>query len=508
VQLIKQKQRLEVQGLLSKDKNFEIWKKQFVLFSDSDKMWRCKGRLGNANLPYNTKYPALLPKHHHLTVLIIRDAHARVMHNGVKETLTQVRSRYWVLQGRQIVRQILLKCLICRRYEGSPQSAPQPPPLPQFRIQEEPAFTCCGIDFAGPLFVKTQGLVAEKKVWICLYTCSVVRAVHLDLVPNMTADAFLRSFRRFTARRGFPRRIVSDNGKTFKAADKIIHSVLTHPDVKQYSGSIGLQWCFNLEKAPWWGRLFERMIKSMKRCLKKTVGRSKLSYDELLTTLAEVEMILNSRPLSYISSDDTEEPLTPSHLIMGRRVLNLPDSILYHDEDEDFTVSQDVLTKRMKYLSRVLSHFWRRWRNEYLLSLRDCHRYYKGGEVARELAQGDIMLLRDDSKPRGFWSLVRIENLIRGADGLVRGATIRVPSRGKKTTTLRRPVTHLYPLEIDCSQEVEGDADKTLNRSDQIETSVVPSVPRDTQLSTRPPGRAAAQKARRWLQSVIRDEPY
>ena len=119
----------------------------------------------------------------------------------------------------------------------------------------------------------------------------------------------------------------------------------------------------------------------------------------------------------------------------------------------------------MKYLSRVLSHFWRRWRNEYLLSLRDCHRYYKGGEVARELAQGDIMLLRDDSKPRGFWSLVRIENLIRGADGLVRGATIRVPSRGKKTTILRRPVTHLYPLEINCSQEVEGDADKTLNRS-------------------------------------------
>ena len=314
---------IEAQGLLSRDKNFEMWKKQFGLFSDSDKMWRCKGRLGNANLPYNTKYPALLPKHHHLTVLIIRDAHARFMHNGVKETLTQVRSRYWVLQGRQMVRQILLKCLICRRYEGSPQSAPQPPPLPQFRIQEyrEPAFTSCGIDFAGPLFVKTQGLVAEKKVWICLYTCSVVRAVHLDLVPNMTADAFLRSFRRFTARRGFPRRIVSDNGKTFKAADKIIHSVLTHPDVKQYSGSIGLQWCFNLEKAPWWGGLFERMIKSMKRCLRKTVGRSKLSYDELLTTLAEVEMILNSRPLSYISSDDTEEPLTPSHLVMGRRYL-------------------------------------------------------------------------------------------------------------------------------------------------------------------------------------------
>ena len=424
---------VEVQGLLSKDKNFDMWKKQFGLFSDGDKIWRCKGRLGNANLPYCTKYPALLPKHHHLTVLIIRDAHVRVMHNGVKETLTQVRSKYWVIQGRQIVRQVLLKCSICRRYEGSLQPAPQPPPLPQFRIQEEPAFTCCGVDFAGPLFVKTQGLVAEKKVWICLYTCSVVRAVHLDLVPNMTADAFLQSFRRFTARRGFPRRMVLDNGKTFKSADKIIRSVLTHPDVKQYSSSIGLQWYFNLEKAPWWGGLFERMIKSMKRCLRKTVGRAKLSYDELLTTLAEVEMILNSRPLSYISSDDSEEPLTPSHLVMGRRVLNLLDYVLCYNEDEDFTVSRDVLTKRMKHLSRVLSHFWKRWRDEYLLLLRDCHRYSKGSEVTRELSQGDIMLMRDDGKPRGFRNLVRVEGTIRGADGLVRGATIRVPSKGNKT---------------------------------------------------------------------------
>jgi len=80
---------------------------------------------------------------------------------------------------------------------------------------------------------------------------------------------------------------------------------------------IGLQWSFNLERAPWWGGMFERMVRSTKRCLRKSIGRSRLTYDELLTTLTEVEMILNSRPLSYISNDDIEEPLTPSHLIMG-----------------------------------------------------------------------------------------------------------------------------------------------------------------------------------------------
>ena len=488
----------EAQRFLMKSEHFDVWKKQFGLFLDDSKLWRCKGRLGNANLPFCTKYPALLPKHHYLTGLIIVDAHVHVMHNGIKETLTQVRSKYWIIQGRQIVRQILLKCLICRRYEGPPQTAPRAPPLPQFRVQEEPAFTCCGVDFAGPLFVKTQGLVTEKKVWICLYTCSVTRAVHLDLVPNMTADAFVRCFRRFTARRGFPRRMVSDNGKTFKSADKVIHSVLTHPDVKQYSSNISLQWCFNLERAPWWGGLFERMVKSMKRCLRKTIGRAKLSYDELLTTLAEVEMILNSRPLSYVSSDDMEEPLTPSHLVIGRRVLNLPDPVLCYDDDEDFTVSHETITKRMKHLSKVLSHFWRRWRDEYLLSLRDCHRYNQGSEIAREVSQGDVMLMREDGKPRGFWNLIRVERPIRGADGTVRGAVICVPSRGGKTTTLRRPVTHLYPLEIKCTQRNSSNVDGT---SDQVRAPVL-STQENSQPSTRPPKRAAAQKARQWLQSI------
>jgi len=109
---------------------------------------------------------------------------------------------------------------------------------------------------------------------------------------------------------------VSDNGKTFKSSAKAIQAVLADPEVKQYSSMVGLQWHFNLEKAPWWGGMFERMVKSTKRCLRKAIGRAKLTYDELLTTLTEVQMILNSRPL-YISNDDIEEPLTPSHLILG-----------------------------------------------------------------------------------------------------------------------------------------------------------------------------------------------
>ena len=171
---------------------------------------------------------------------------------------------------------MLHKCIVCRKFEGLPQSAPPPPPLPEFRIREEPAFTYTGVDFAGPLYIKTSGLVKSNKVWICLYTCCVVRAVHLDIVPDMTAVSFHCSFKRFTARREFPKRFISDNGKTFMAAAKSIRAVLNHPDVQQYSTQVGMEWTFNLEKAPWWGGLFERMVKSTKRCLRKTIGRAKL----------------------------------------------------------------------------------------------------------------------------------------------------------------------------------------------------------------------------------------
>ena len=117
-------------------------------------------------------------------------------------------------------------------------------------------------------------------------------------------------------------KIVSDNAKTFKSAKNMIVDALGSVEVKHH---FNVKWTFNLEKAPWWGGMFERMIQSMKRCLHKTIGSARLMYDELLTAVTEVEMILNSRPLSYLSSDDVEEPLTPSHLLIGCRVLTLPE---------------------------------------------------------------------------------------------------------------------------------------------------------------------------------------
>lgn len=315
----------------------------------------------------------------------------------------------------------------------------------------------------------------DEKAWICLITCCVSRAVHLEVVPNMTSQAFLRSFRRFTSRRATPLLVVSDNAKTFKAASKELLTLMRDPQVKKYFLQQRMQWSFNLEKAPWWGGFFERLVGSLKRCLKKTIGKARLSYDELVTAVTEAESILNSRPLSYVSSEDVEEPLTPTHLLSGRRILSLPDRHQENPEDEDFQVdlSTNDLNKRVRYLNSIIEHFWRRWRNEYLIELRNAHKSPKKTVEKASVEVGDIVLVHDENHSRSFWRIGRIKELVNStADGKSRGAVVRVMSKKGKITTLRRPLQLLYPMEINCKlakDEVQSEQENGAQESTESE---------------------------------------
>ena len=314
-------------------------------------------------------------------------------------------------------------------------------------MKEDPAFTFTGVDFAGPLMIRTEGPNKNSKTWICLFTCFVTRAVHLDIVLDMSAEAFIRCLKRFAARRGLPHRFISDNGKTFKAASKFLKSVFKDDAVTDHLAERGCEWTFNVERAPWWGGAFERMVQSTKRCLRKMVGQASLNYDELITAVTEIESIINSRPLSYISAG-AEEPLTPSHLLIGRRVLNLPD---YQDHlcdqgDEDFDIDSSQLTRRMRHLSNTLNHFWKRWRNQYLAELRESHRnLLKKSHGKPQVSVGDMVIVHEESLPRSFWKLGQIKSLIVGKDGRTRGATVRVAGKNQRFTSLNRPLQLLYP---------------------------------------------------------------
>lgn len=486
---------LECQQVVVADKSFKHWRSQFNLFQDESGVWRCRGRIQNAAVPYSTKHPILLHKDHHLSVLLVRSAHNRVIHNGVKETLTELRSRFWIVKGRNFIKKVIHQCLVCRRHEGKPYRAPPPPPLPDFRVAEAPPFTFTGVDFAGPLYVK--GDLSTKKVWICLYTCCVVRAVHLDLVPDLSTHAFIRSFKRFVARRGLPSKIVSDNAKTFQAAAKTIE---------------GVKWIFNIPKAPWWGGIFERLVRCTKRCLRKTIGQARFSLDELLTAVTEVEMVLNSRPLSYLSADDLEEPLTPSHLIVGRRLMSAPD---YSCQDSDeFEVTSDVLTKRAKYLSATINRFWERWRKEYLVGLREVHAQHKKRSHSQQLSAGDVVVIHSDNQPRCMWKLGKVEELLTGPDGEPRAAVLRVAGKGRNAKCLRRPVQRLYPLEMaPYRAQTDVAANCSSDQTSDVERDGPQPLPDEsfqTDNQVKRPRRAAAAAARDQIlaQAIDADDSF
>ena len=175
--------------------------------------------------------------------------------------------------------------------------------------------------------------------------------------------------------------------------------------LQKHLNGTGVTWKFNVERAPWWGGAFEWMVQLTKRCLKKLIGRSHISLDELTTALAEIEAVLNSRPLSYVSSEDLDEPITPSHLMVGRRILSLPDNLDYlcDPDDDEFTLNTNQVTSRDRHLNNLLNHFWKRWRTQYLSCLREVHaRLPSKTQGDRDvIAAGDVVIVKDEHLPWG-----------------------------------------------------------------------------------------------------------
>ena len=337
--------------------NNVVYKSQLILFLTENKLIRCRGRLNEAKLPAHMKNPLLLPTRHPFTDLIINERHQRVHHNGVQQTLASIREEFWILKGREAVRKVLRKCVICKRHEGKPYSTPLIPDLPEGRVSDDPPFTHVGIDFAGPLYAKRSQSGGEDelvKCYVCLFTCASTRALHLEITRDMSAATFLQAFRRFCGRRGLPSTLMTDNAKAFKASAADVRKLVHSEEIHRYLTDRKVNWKFIVEKAPWWGGYWEQMVGMVKCCLKKTVGRCTLTVDELTTVMIEIESTLNNRPLTYLYSDEegVSQVLTPAHLIYGRRLTSSPSS-------RQFKVmsTAKTLTRRVKYQFQLLSNF-------------------------------------------------------------------------------------------------------------------------------------------------------
>ena len=331
------------------------------------------------------------------------------------------------MKARKTIRSVIEKCVTCKRFSAKAMQV-DPAPLPLHRVKDSAVFEITGVDFAGPLFLRGQ-----QKVWICLYTCAVYRAIHLELVTSLSTQEFLNSFRRFIGRRGRPAVMYSDNGSNFIGANNLL-DVLNWDTISQYSCAQRIEWRFNPPTAAWWGGWWERLVGMLKNILRKVLGKACLTYEEMYTVLCDCENTLNSRPLTYVSDETNDlKPLTPAMFLRDIKESETPDLDI---------ISQIDLNSRYKYKQELMEHLRRRFRKEYLsqLVIKSC------AKESRKLKEGDVVLVGDDSRKRIDWPLARVEELIEGRDKKFRVAVLKT-STGK----FRRPVQRIYPLEISDS---------------------------------------------------------
>jgi len=438
------------------------------------------------------------------------DCHERLKHAGTSHTLATIRYDYWIPSGRSTVYHALTNCRICRRVQGGPYKRPPMPDLPKSRVTSTAPFTYVGLDYLGPLYVKEKN--GTSKVWVCLFTCLAVIAIHLEVIRDMTAEQFLMCLRRFIGRRGQPKEIISDNASQFKLTDSTLRKLntefTTDDSICSYMSSNGITWKYITELAPWMGGFYERLVGMVKRSLRKSLGKLSLTYDQLHTLLVEIEAILNSRPLVYVASDlDSGLTLCPSNFLSLNPKTGMDEvHEMVDNNDPDYTPSKissaKALLQNWKRGQNHLNDFWRIWRDEYLLSLRERHRreHVNPRIQSDQIPKiGDVVQLKENLIPRGSWKLGRIKKLYTSQDGRVRSAQVQT-TNGKN---LNRPLCLLYPLECGTENELEEDnmqltgEEETINKEDtQSSTDDLPHPK---------PRRLAAERARvriaQWINS-------
>lgn len=383
---------------------------------------RVGGRLSNADfIDFEKKHPILLCAKHNFTKLLFRSEHTRLLHAGPQLMLATLREFWWPLRGRNLARQTVLKCVKCTRLTGKTLQI-QMGNLPIERLEPGYPFIRCGVDYAGPLFIlnrKGRGAKLEK-CYICLFVCFITRAIHLELVTSLSTEAYLLALKRFISRRGKPSEIFSDNGKTFVGALKELTNFLNTNSnfIIDAMSNEQIKLSFIPPYSPHFGGLWEAGVKSCKFHLRRVVGNANLTYEELSTVLAQIEAVLNSRPLTPMSADPNDLlPLCPSHFLVGRP-LTAP-------AGDDLTTKKAALLPRYGRIEQMRQHFWQRWSKEYISELQTRTKWQSNKDT---ILPNTLILIKEDNAPPLQWRLGRVIKTFEGKDGKARVALIKTAS--------------------------------------------------------------------------------
>ena len=411
-------------------------------FIDDEGLLRVGGRLRQSSLPLEEKHPFILPAKHHVTQLLMRHFHESVRHQGRVFTEGAIRQGgYWIINSKRAVSSYIFNCVPCKKLRGSFEYQKMSD-LPVDRIEQATPFSYVGVDVFGPWQVvsrKTRSSQASAKRWAVLFTCLVIRAVHIEVVDEMSTSAFINALRRFIAIRGRVKEFRSDRGTNFVGATDFIGVDAIKVDndqTKSFLGSSGSVWIFNAPHSSHMGGVWERMIGISRRILESMLSNThNLTHDVLVTLMAEVCAIINARPIVPVSSDpECPEVLSPSALLTLK---------LDHDQQlvDDLSI-KNLYKDQWKRVQYLAGQFWLRWRNEFLQSLQHRSKWHC---ERTPIQVSDIVLLKDREVARNQWPMGRVNKIFPSTDGKIRKVEVCVIKESKRVF-LVRPVVELVVL--------------------------------------------------------------
>lgn len=410
--------------------------KKYVPFLDSNGILRVGGRLEHANVPFSVKHPVLLPSKHPRVALLVEKYHRIFLHPGPQLLQNIIFQKYWIVAPRSIMRKTVHCCIIC--FKAKPRNqAPLMGDLPDHRVNFYYPFLRTGTDFAGPFDTKIHLLRSARvvKSYLCIFLCLATRAVHLEIVCDLSTPAFVAALHRFVARRSSPSAIYSDCGSNYKGAASHFARWLdkNDPALLKFARDNEIVFHFNPPSAPHQGGIWEAAVKSAKHHLTRVIGNSTLYLDELQTLACRVEMALNSRPITQMSPDPSDLlPLTPGHFLVMRPLVAPPEPLYAEEEIPRL--------RRWQHVYAIFQSFWRRWQLEYLNTLQSRAKWTKD---TPSLTVGTLVIIKEDNAPPLAWRMGRIVEVFPGKDQRVRVAKVRTA-----TGEFLRPVHKLFPLPL------------------------------------------------------------
>ena len=408
-------------------------------WDSTNQIIRVGGRLRHAkHLSQDERNQILIPKGH-LSLLIARRAHEDNMHPGKQSTLNIIKMRYWPIDALRTVSKVCHSCIRC--FHVRPAIANQfMGQLPATRITPASVFDNTGVDYAGPITIKAGYTRASKtmKCYIALFVCLATKAIHLEVVSELSTKAFIAALDRFISRRGKCSTIHSDHGTNFIGArnyfremTQFLHQSTTDEIIRNHLTKQEIQWKHIPPRNPEAGGLWEAGVKSAKYHLSRVTKNANLHYEELSTLMCQIEAILNSRPITQLSTDPNDpQALTAGHFLIGRPLIAPPQRNVL-----------DVNFNRLQRWDRIIQikqDFWRRWNQGYLHRLQVRTRNYKDKNPVKV---GHMVLLHVDNAPPLHWPLGIITDIFPGNDGITRVARIRCSG-----STFDRPVNKLAIL--------------------------------------------------------------